>query len=99
MHLDININNKKSHKKNMFIEKYYKNENKKNLVISSIENNIVETLCPFIFSKYGLFNINNLIIVNSCYSLISKIFQETKVSNLLLENSFGLLNYDKFKKN
>ena len=98
MNLDINISNKKSHKKNMFIEKYYKNENKKKLVIDSIENNIGETLSPFIFSKYGVFNTNNLIIVNSCYSLITKIFQETKVSNLLLENSFGLLNYEKFKK-
>ena len=46
----------------LFQEKdFYKHNhyNKKNLVISSIENNIVETLCPFIFSKYGLFNINN----------------------------------------
>ena len=98
MHMDININNKKSHKKNMFIEKYYKEENKKNLVISFIENNIVDILSPFVFSKYGLFNKNNIIIVNACYSLITKIFQETKVSNLLLENSFGKIQYEKFKK-
>ena len=97
MHMDININNKKSHRKNMFIQKYYKDLNKKDLIISNIEKNIVDTLCPFIFSKYGIFNKNNLIIVNSCYSLILKIFQETKVSNLLLENSFGKLQYEKFK--
>ena len=98
MNMDINISNKKSHKKNKFIQKYYKEENKKDLIIANIEKNIVETLSPFIFSKYGLFNKDNLIIVNSCYAFISKIFQETKVANLLLENSFGLLKYEKFKK-
>ena len=82
----------------MFIQKYYKDENKKDLIIKIIEKNIEDTLSPFIFSKYGIFNKNNLIIVNSCYSLISKIFQETKVSNLLLNNSFGKLKYDNFKK-
>ena len=98
MHMDININNKKSHKKNMFIQKFYKEEGKKDLIVKNIEKNIEDTLSPFIFSKYGIFNKNNLIIVNSCYSLISKIFQETKVSNLLLKNSFGKLEYEKFKK-
>ena len=98
MHLDININNHKSHHKNIFINKFYKDENKKNLMISSIEKNIVDTICPFVFSRYGLFNKSNIIIVNSCYSLIEKIFQETKVSNLLLQNSFGLLKYEKFKE-
>ena len=98
MHLDININNHKSHHNNMFIQKYYKDENKKNLMISSIEENIVDTICPFVFSRFGLFNKSNIIIVNGCYSLIAKIFQETKVSNLLLENSFGMLNPEKFKE-
>ena len=98
MHLDININNHKSHHKNMFIHKFYRDENKKNLMVSSIEKNIVDTICPFVFSRYGLFNKSNIIIVNSCYALIAKIFQETKVSDLLLENSFGLLSYDKFKE-
>ena len=98
MHLDININNHKSHHKNIFINKFYKDENKKNLMISSIEKNIVDTICPFVFSRYGLFNKSNIIIVNSCYALIEKIFQETKVSNLLLQNSFGLLKYEKFKE-
>ena len=97
MNMDININNKKSHKKNKFLQNYYK-ENKKNLIISNIEKNIENNLCNFIFSKYGLFNQNNLIIVNSCYSLISKIFQETKVSDLLLKNSFGKILYEKFKE-
>jgi len=67
-------------------------------MISSIEKNIVDTICPFVFSRYGLFNKSNLIIVNSCYALIKKIFQETKVSDLLLQNSFGLLKYEKFKE-
>jgi hypothetical protein len=98
MHLDMNINNHKSHHKNIFINKFYKDENKKNLMISSIEKNIVDTICPFVFSRYGLFNKTNIIIVNSCYALIEKIFQETKVSNLLLENSFGLLKYERFKE-
>ena len=98
MHLDININNHKSHRKNMFIQKFYKEENKKNLMVSNIEKNIVDTICPFVFSRYGLFNKSNMIIVNSCYELIKKIFQETKVSNLLLQNSFGLLKYEKFKE-
>ena len=98
MHLDININNHKSHHKNIFINKFYKDENKKNLMISSIEKNIVDTICPFVFSRYGLFNKTNIIIVNSCYALIEKIFQETKVSDLLLKNSFGLLKYEKFKE-
>ena len=98
MHLDININNHKSHRKNMFIQKFYKEENKKNLMVSNIEKNIVDTICPFVFSRYGLFNKSNLIIVNSCYALIKKIFQETKVSDLLLQNSFGLLKYEKFKE-
>ena len=97
MHMDININNKKSHRKNMFIQKYYKDDNKKNLMISNIEKNIVDNLSPFLFSKYGIFNKNNLIIVNACYALISKIFYETKKSNLLLENSFGKLKFDNFK--
>ena len=98
MHLDININNHKSHHKNMFIDKYYRDENKKNLLISCIEKNIIDTICPFIFSRYGLFNKSNIVIINSCYALIRKIFQETKASNLLLENSFGLLKYEKFKE-
>ena len=98
MHLDININNHKSHHNNMFIQKYYRDENKKNLMISSIEENIVDTICPFVFSRFGLFNKSNIIIVNACYSLITKIFQETKVSNLLLENSFGMLKPEKFKE-
>ena len=98
MHLDININNRKSHHKNIFIQKFYKDENKKNLMILNIEKNITDTICPFVFSRYGLFNKTNIIIVNSCYELIKKIFQETKVSNLLLENSFGLLKYEKFKE-
>ena len=98
MHLDINLNNHKSHHKNIFIHKFYRDENKKNLMISSIEKNIVDTICPFVFSRYGLFNKSNIIIVNSCYALIAKIFQETKVSNLLLENSFGKLEYEKFKE-
>ncbi len=98
MHLDININNHKSHHKNMFIQKFYKDENKKDLMISNIEKNISDIICPFVFSRYGLFNKSNNIIVNSCYELIKKIFKETKVSNLLLENSFGLLKYEKFKE-
>ena len=98
MHLDTNINNHKSHHKNMFIDKYYKDENRKKLLISNIEKNIVETICPFIFSRYGIFNKSNIVVINSCYALISKIFQETKVSNLLLQNSFGLLKYEKFKE-
>ena len=98
MHLDININNHKSHHKNMFINKFYKDENKKNLMISSIEKYLVDTICPFVFSRYGLFNKSNIIIMNACYALIEKIFQETKASNLLLANSFGVLKYEKFKE-
>ena len=40
------------------------------------------------FDDKIIVNKTNIIIVNSCYALIEKIFQETKVSNLLLENSF-----------
>ena len=97
MYLDMNINNRRSHHKNMFIDKFYKGENTKNLMISSIEKYINENICNFLFSTSGLFNENNIIIVNACYALINNIFQYTKVSNVLLEQSFGLLTKENFK--
>ncbi len=96
MYLDSNINNKKSHNKNMFLDKFYKDEKTKEKLISRIENNI-ESICEFIFSDLGLFSKKNLAMVNSCNMLIQKIFKETKVSNILIKNLFGKFEFSKFQ--
>ena len=96
MFFDSNINNKRPHNKNMFLDKFYKNEKINEKLISRIENNI-ESICKFIFSDLGLFSKKNISMVNSCKMLIQKIFKETKVSNVLIKNSFGQFELNKFQ--
>ena len=96
MFFDSNINNNRPHNKNKFLDKFYKNEKINEKLISRIENNI-ESLSKFIFSDLGLFSKKNISMVNSCKMLIQKIFKETKVSNILIKNSFGQFELNKFQ--
>ena len=93
MNYDSNINNKRPHNKNIFLEKFYKNH--KEQLISQIESHI-ESISQYVLSNLGLFNKNNIPIVNSCYKICKKIFEETKVSEVLIKKSFGKLDLNKF---
>ncbi len=95
LNLNMNIKYTQNKTKNQFVENLYKTE-KKNIIIDKLESNI-NTLCKFIFSELGLFNIKNNNIVYSCYSLIETILKLTNKGNILLENSFGKLDINKFK--
>ena len=95
LNLNMNIKYTQNKTKNKFVENLYKTE-KKNIIIDKLESNI-NTLCKFIFSELGLFNIKNNNIIYSCYSLIETILKLTNKGNILLENSFGKLDINKFK--
>ena len=93
MNYDSNINNQRPHNKNIFLETLYKNHKEK--LISLIES-YIENISHFVLSNLGLFNQKNIQIVNSCYKIITKIFEETKVSSILVKKSFGKLDLSKF---
>ena len=94
LNLNMNIKYTQNKTKNKFVENLYKSE-KKNILINKLETNI-NTLCKFIFSELGLFNIKNNNICYSCYSLIETILKLTNKGNILLQNSFGKLDINKF---
>ena len=91
---NMNIKYTQYKRKNKFIEDLYKSPQRE-IIINKLESNI-KTLGNFIFSDLGLFNITNNLIVYSCYSLIEIILKLTNKGKILLENSFGKLDKNKF---
>ena len=93
MYYDANMNNKKRHNKNEFIENFYKNHSDK--ILNKIEENI-DLISKYLFSNYGIFS-ENILLMNSSYEIIKKIFKLSKNNIILIKDSFGKFNIKYFE--